>query len=103
MELLRQGWRKREADLSKFLSERNVEQLRAEFARRDHGLTKAEFVYVMDKCMVSPLRGIQVAVTATCACWVCCDRMRLAPFPPLARACDWVPSGFDMYSGAFGT
>jgi len=54
VEELRQGWRKREADLSKFLSERNVETLRAEFSRRDVGLTKAEFVYVMEKCLVRP-------------------------------------------------
>tara|TARA_Y100000782_G_scaffold76378_1_gene82226 strand:+ start:228 stop:446 length:219 start_codon:yes stop_codon:yes gene_type:complete len=51
-ELLRQGWRKREADLSKFLSERNVETLRVEFMRREEGLTCAEFVYVMDRCLV---------------------------------------------------
>jgi hypothetical protein len=56
-ELLRSGWRRREADLSSFLTERNVETLRKEFERKAEGLTLAEFVYVMEKCMVSQPGG----------------------------------------------
>ena len=52
-EMLRAGWRRREADLSSFLTERNVETLRREFERKSEGLTLAEFVFVMEKCMVS--------------------------------------------------